>query len=163
VPLRLAYLGVMNALAMLRLVPKSDGKKDAKILSLRHQITAPERQLSQKRLRFTACDRACLAALLHQLPPQVLRRMQLLVQPDTVRRWHCALVARRHAAHSRSKRGGLLPRRLHGQGAGRKFPAQFDTVLADARIEVVITRVRMAPHQWSDGCRLADANCWTGP
>jgi transposase len=47
-----------------------------------------------------------LAALLHQLPGQALRRMRLLVRPDTVLRWHRDLVARRHAAQSRPKRGG---------------------------------------------------------
>jgi hypothetical protein len=37
--LRLAYLGVTNALALLRLLPMSDQANDAEILSLRHQIT----------------------------------------------------------------------------------------------------------------------------
>jgi len=35
--LRLAYLGVTNALAMLRLLPMSDRAKDAEILALRHR------------------------------------------------------------------------------------------------------------------------------
>ena len=43
--LRLAYLGVTNAFAMLRLLPMSDRDKDAEILALRHQITVLERQL----------------------------------------------------------------------------------------------------------------------
>jgi hypothetical protein len=43
--LRLAYLGVTNALALLRLLPMSDSAKDAEILALRHQITVLERQL----------------------------------------------------------------------------------------------------------------------
>ena len=37
--LRLAYLGVSNALTLLRLLPMSDRDKDAEILVLRHQIT----------------------------------------------------------------------------------------------------------------------------
>jgi putative transposase len=57
-------------------------------------------------VRFDAGDRAFLAALLQGLPPEVLRRMRLLVRPDTVLRWHRDLVARRHAARSRPKRGG---------------------------------------------------------
>jgi hypothetical protein len=36
--LRLAYLGVTNAVALLRLLPMSDRDKDAEILVLRHQI-----------------------------------------------------------------------------------------------------------------------------
>ncbi|MQS16009.1 helix-turn-helix domain-containing protein [Streptomyces kaniharaensis] len=104
--LRLAYLGVANAFAMLRLLPMSDREKDVEILALRHQITVLERQLSGQRVRFDASDRAFLAALLHQLPAQALRRTRLLVQPDTVLRWHRDLAARRHAARSRPKRGG---------------------------------------------------------
>lgn len=91
---------------MLRLLPMSDREKDVEILALRHQITVLERQLSGARVRFDASDRAFLAALLHQLPAQALRRVRLLVRPDTVLRWHRNLVSRRHAARSHPKRGG---------------------------------------------------------
>jgi hypothetical protein len=64
---RLTYLGVTNALAMLRLLPMSDRAKDAEILALRHQIMVLERRLHGQRLRFTPADRALLAALLHRL------------------------------------------------------------------------------------------------
>jgi transposase InsO family protein len=104
--LRLAYLGVTNAFAILRLLPMRDREKDVEILTLRHQITVLERQLSGRRVRFEAGDRAFLAALLHRMPTHALHRMRLLVRPDTVLRWHRDLVARRHAARSRSKRGG---------------------------------------------------------
>ncbi len=104
--LRLAYLGVTNAFAVLRLLRMRDHEKDVEILTLRHQITVLERQLGGQRVRFDASDRAFLAALLHHLPTQVLRRMRLLVRPDTVLRWHRDLIARRHAARSRPRRGG---------------------------------------------------------
>ena len=65
--LRLAYLGVTNALALLRPLPMSDRDKDAEILVLRHQIMVLERQLGGGRVRFTRVDRAWLAALLHPL------------------------------------------------------------------------------------------------
>jgi putative transposase len=110
--LRLAYLGVTSAFAMLRLLPMSDGDKDAEILALRHQITVLERQLGKERVRFTPSDRAFLATLLHQLPMHMLRRVRLLVRPDTVLRWHRDLLARRHAAASRPKRPGR-PRTVH--------------------------------------------------
>jgi transposase InsO family protein len=103
---KLAYLGVTNAFAMLRLLPMTDRDKDTEILALRHQIAVPERQLNGQRVGFTAHDRAFLAALLHGLPKDVLRRIRLLVRPDTVLRWHRDLVARRHAARSRPHRGG---------------------------------------------------------
>lgn len=57
-------------------------------------------------MRFTRSDRAFLAALLHRLPRNVLRRLRLVVQPDTVLRWHRDPLARRHAAASRPKRPG---------------------------------------------------------
>jgi len=43
--LRLAYLGVTNAIALLRLLPGSERGKDAEILALRHQIAVLHRQL----------------------------------------------------------------------------------------------------------------------
>ncbi|GAA2350145.1 hypothetical protein SVIO_024710 [Streptomyces violaceusniger] len=66
--LRLAYLGVSNAFAMLRLLPMTDRDKCAEILALRHQIPVLERQLGKEKVRFTPSDRAFLAALLHRLP-----------------------------------------------------------------------------------------------
>ena len=67
--MRLAYMTVTNAFAVLRLLPMTDREKDAEILVLRHQIVVLERQLAGKRVRFTAADRALLAALLHRCLP----------------------------------------------------------------------------------------------
>jgi hypothetical protein len=50
--LRLAYLGVTNAFALLRLLAVSDGDKEAEILALRHQIAVLERQLGTTRPRL---------------------------------------------------------------------------------------------------------------
>jgi putative transposase len=104
--LRLGYLAVFNAFALLRLLPMGDRDKNAEILALRHQIAVLERQLGQQRVHFTAADRALLAALLHRLPRQTLRRLRLLVRPDTVLRWHRNLIASRHAVRSRPKHPG---------------------------------------------------------
>jgi putative transposase len=106
---RLAYLGVTNTLALLRLLPVGDRDKDAEILALRHQITVLERQLHGERVRFTPVDRALLAALLHRLPRDVLRSVRLLVCPETVLRWHRDLIARRHAWISRPRQVGRPP------------------------------------------------------
>ena len=65
--LRLAYLGVTNVFALLRLLPMGDRDKDVEILALRHQIAVLERQLGTTRPRFCPGDRAFLAALLHAL------------------------------------------------------------------------------------------------
>jgi hypothetical protein len=55
--LRLAYLGVTNILALLRLLPMGDRDKDAELLALRHQITVLERHLHDDRVRFAPVDR----------------------------------------------------------------------------------------------------------
>jgi putative transposase len=104
--LRLAYLGVTNAFALLRLLPISDHVKDVEILALRHQLTVLQRQLGAQRPQFERADRALLAALLRPFPRSVLRELRLLVRPDTVLRWHRNLLARQHAAVSRPKRVG---------------------------------------------------------
>jgi putative transposase len=104
--LRLAYLGITNAFALLRLLPGSDRDKDAEILALRHQLGVLQRQLDGQRVRFEAADRAWLAALLHQLPRPRLHHLRLLVRPDTILRWHRDLLARRHAVASRPRRLG---------------------------------------------------------
>ena len=69
--LRLAYLGVANVFALLRLLPVSNGDKDAEILALRHQLPVLQRQLGPDRARFTPGDRALLAALLHLCVPRI--------------------------------------------------------------------------------------------
>ena len=106
---RLAYLGVTNALAVLRLLPMSDRNKDAEILALRHQIAVLERHLHGERIRFTPADRALLAALLHRLPRDVLRRIRLLVRPETVLRWHRNLIGDQHATISGPHQAGRPP------------------------------------------------------
>ncbi|MDT3440012.1 integrase core domain-containing protein [Pseudofrankia sp. BMG5.37] len=104
--LRLTYLGVTNAFALLRLLPRSDRDKDVEILALRHQIAVLQRQLDGHRIQFQSADRALLAALLHTLPRPTLRGLRLLVHPETVLRWHRTLIARHHAATSRPRRRG---------------------------------------------------------
>ena len=104
--LRLAYLAVTNAFSVLRLLPMSDRDKDAEILTLRHQINILQRQLGSERAKLTSADRAFLAALLQPLPREVLRRLRLIVRPDTVLRWHRDLMKQQHTNASRPKRPG---------------------------------------------------------
>ncbi|MFE7244925.1 transposase [Streptomyces sp. NPDC057580] len=83
--LRLAYLGVTNAFAMLRLLSMSDREREVEILALRHQIAVLERQLGKKRVRFAPSDRAFLAALVYRLPRDVLRKVELEDQSTILR------------------------------------------------------------------------------
>ncbi len=105
--LRLAYLAATNTLALLRLLPMSDREKDIEILALRHQLLVLQRQVGKP--AFTDTDRAVLAGLLHHLPMDKLRRLLLLVRPDTVLRWHRDLLRRRRAATCAPKRRGRPP------------------------------------------------------
>ncbi|MEW2493369.1 hypothetical protein AB0942_07425 [Streptomyces nodosus] len=104
--LRLAYLAVTNASVAVRLLPMSDHAKDTELLALRHQLTVLERQLGTEKVKFTPADRAFLAALLVRLQRDQLRRLRLLVHPDTILRWHRDLIRRRHGTLSRPKRPG---------------------------------------------------------
>ena len=131
---RLAYLGVTNTLALLRLLPKGDRAKDAEILALRHQITILERRLRGEKVQFAPTDRALLAALLHRLPRDVLRSVRLLVRPETVLRWHRNLIAHRHTIVSRPKRAGrprtiwsirLLVLREHEQADAKRLALHY--------------------------------------
>ena len=134
---------------------------------LRHQITVLERQLHGDKIRFTPVDRALLAALLHRLPRQTLRRFRLLVRPETVLRWHRDLIRRRHAAISRPRRAGRPPtvrsiralvlrlarendswgyRRIHGELLTLGIRVAASTVweiLKDARIDPAPDRTSM--------------------
>ena len=103
---RLAYLAVSNAFAVLRLLPMNDRDKDIEILALRHQINVLQRQLGAARPRFEPADRALLAVLLAPVPRATLRRLRLIIRSDTVLRWHRDLVRRHHAERSRRKHPG---------------------------------------------------------
>jgi putative transposase len=107
--LRLSYLAVTSVFTVIRLLPMSDTAKDVEILALRHQLAILQRQIDTPRL--TGTDRMFLAALLHRLPRVQLRKLQLIVSPDTILRWHRDLIRRRHTNLSRSKRRGRPPTR----------------------------------------------------
>ena len=104
---RLLYLALTGMIRFLRLLVMSNADKDIEILALRHQLAVLQRQIDKPRL--TLPNRAFLAALLHKLPRPTLRRLLLLVSPDTVLRWHRDLLRRRHARLSCPKRPGRRP------------------------------------------------------
>jgi putative transposase len=138
--LRLACLTVTNTFAVLRLLPMSDRDKDTEILALRHQIAVLERQLGKEKVQFTPSDRAFLAALLHHLPPELLRQLRLLVHPDTILRWHRDLTTRRHAARSKPKRAGRPP--------------------TERSIRALVLRLVRENHSWGTGVSTASSWSW---
>jgi putative transposase len=169
--LRLAYLTVTNTFAVLRLLPMSDRAKDVEVLALRHQLAVLQRQLGPRTVTFTPVDRAFLAALLQPLPRTVLRRLQLLVRPDTVLRWHRNLRRQRHADISKRKRRGRPPtvrsirtlvlplvgedpswgyRRIHGELATLGIKVAASTVWAILKAEGIDPAPHRSTSTWAD-------------
>ena len=72
--LRLAYLGVTNVFALLRLLPMSSRDKDAEILALRHQLSVLQRQLSPDRVRHAQRSRPR-----HPGRPRTVHSVRILV------------------------------------------------------------------------------------
>src|SRR6266508_3254157 len=70
---------------------RAGGERELEIVVLRHQLAILRR--GGKRPRYTTADRALLAAASRLLPPE--RWSCFAVGPQTLRRWHRALLARR--------------------------------------------------------------------
>jgi putative transposase len=85
------YWMLRRVVELLVLRRRSDDEKAAEILVLRHQLTVLRRQVA--RPRCTLADRVVLSALAQALPRD--RWGSLFVRPETIRRWHRALIARR--------------------------------------------------------------------
>ncbi|MDT3444864.1 helix-turn-helix domain-containing protein [Pseudofrankia sp. BMG5.37] len=120
--------------------------EDIEILILRHQLAVPHRQLDGQRIQFQPADRAPLAALLHALPRPTLRSLPPRVRPESVRRWHRNLIARKHAAASRPKRSGR-PRTVRSIRAPVLRLAQENSSWGYRRIhvELLVLGVKVAP------------------
>jgi putative transposase len=89
--LRLRYLLFCQVLRWLALLSRSAAAKDAELLVLRHEVAVLRRRVARPRLDWA--DRAVLAGLARLLPRPTWRG--LLVQPETLLRWHRDLVRRR--------------------------------------------------------------------
>ena len=70
---------------------RSEAANEVEILVLRHELAVLRRQVAQPSCR--PADRVFLAALSRMLPPD--RWGTLFVRPETIRRWHRSLLARR--------------------------------------------------------------------
>jgi putative transposase len=88
--LRLLYLTLCQLLGWLALLAHGHASKNAEILVLRHEVAVLRRQIT--RPHPTWPDRAILAAVSRLLSRE--RRYHRLVTPDTLLRWHRALVKR---------------------------------------------------------------------
>jgi hypothetical protein len=97
-----AYLAFVFLLKLVIRSRRSVQAKDIEVIVLRHQLDVLRRQVERPALRPS--DRAVLAAASRFLPPG--RHHGLLVTPQTLLRWHRALVRRRWT-YARVRRGRL--------------------------------------------------------
>jgi hypothetical protein len=138
----------------------SDRVKDAEILILRQQVAVLQRQVRTPRLSWA--DRAILSALTRLLPSGRRRRVQLLVSPRTLLRWHADLGRRRWMYRRLGARRPRMAqvvrmlvlemardnpswgyRRIHGELAGLGYKVAPSTVwqmLKNAGIDPAPTR-----------------------
>ena len=123
------YRLVRRVTELLRIHRMDAAAKDAEILVLRHQLAVLRRQVA--RPRFSWSDRALIATLTWLVPRE--RWAAFLVTPETILRWHRALVRRRWT----------YPR----SGAGRP-------PLADQTVELI---VRLAKENSRWGYLLASS------
>jgi transposase len=89
--LSFVYRVVRRVIEVFRVHRMDAVAKDAEILVLRHQLAVLRRQVA--RPRFIWSDRALVAALAQLVPRE--RWVAFLVTPQTILRWHRALVRRR--------------------------------------------------------------------
>jgi putative transposase len=119
-------------------------------------------------------DRFLLAGLLHHLPMDKLRQLQLPVRPETVLRWHRNFLKRRHAAASAPRRRGRPRtvrsvrvlvlrlarensswgyRRVHGELAALGIKVAASTVWEILKAHGIAPRPQREHTSWADFLR----------
>ena len=87
----IVYWVVRRLVELLVVRCRSDAENAVEVVVLRHELAVLRRQVGRPRLSLV--DRILLSALAQLLPRD--RWESLFVRPETIRRWHRALVAGR--------------------------------------------------------------------
>ena len=103
---RMLYMMFVRMTGWMALLARSPASKDAELPVLRHEVAVLRRQDPRPKLDWA--DRAILAALARLLPGPL--RMNRLVTPDTLLRWHRRLVRWRWTYPCRGGRPAVDPR-----------------------------------------------------
>jgi putative transposase len=167
---RLAYWLSRRLFELVLLLNRSEQRKEAEILLLRHELQVLRRQVARPQPR--PADRVVLAALSQTLP--LVR--SLLVEPATLLRWHRELVRRRWTFPRRppgrpamvSQARQLVLRlaaenpswgykRIHGELTGLGFTLSPSTVWNILRRQGIDPTPRRARLSWSEFLRQQPA------
>ena len=127
------YLMFVRLTGWMVLLAGSSASKDAELLVLRQEVAVLRRQIPKPKLNWA--DRAVLAALARLLPRSL--RMNRLVTPDTLLRWHRRLVRWRWTY---PRRGGRPP--------------------VDAELVVLIEQMARENPGWATGGSRANCLAW---
>jgi hypothetical protein len=149
VSLRLLYLIFQQVPRLVLLLGRTASSKDVELLVLRHEVAVLRRTNPTPRLNWA--DRAVFAALIRRLPTRL--RVNRLVTPGTILRWHRQLVRRRWTYFQHS------PDRVPDA------PPSLDDTFADAepktlRYGVLHTAVRLVRGQGKRKIEIPDTWPW---